>query len=96
MYFCSTLLDQEYWYRLAEKAITKKLNATQQRRTRAKNVILFIGDGMGVSTVTASRILRGQLNGKHGEETVLAFEEFPHLAMAKVGTMCTVFVKLIG
>ena len=84
MYFCSTLLDQEYWYRLAEKAITKKLNATQQRRTRAKNVILFIGDGMGVSTVTASRILRGQLNGKPGEETVLAFEEFPNLALSKV------------
>jgi alkaline phosphatase len=28
-----------------------------------KNVILFLGDGMGVSTVTAARILEGQLLG---------------------------------
>lgn len=27
----------------------------------AKNVIIFIGDGMGISTVTASRILKNQL-----------------------------------
>ena len=27
----------------------------------AKNVIIFIGDGMGISTVTASRILKIQL-----------------------------------
>ena len=47
-------------------------------------MILFIGDGMGGTTVTASRILRGQLNGKPGEETVLAFEEFPNLALSKV------------
>ena len=28
-----------------------------------KNVILFLGDGMGVSTVTAARIFEGQLMG---------------------------------
>ena len=31
-----------------------------ERRQRAKNVILFIGDGMGVSTLTAARIFEGQ------------------------------------
>ena len=41
---------------------------------------------MGGTTVTASRILRGQLNGHPGEETVLKFEEFPHIAMSKVQT----------
>ena len=30
---------------------------------RAKNVILFIGDGMGVSTLTAARIYDGQKRG---------------------------------
>ena len=29
----------------------------------AKNVVLFIGDAMGPSTVTAARILEGQLRG---------------------------------
>ena len=49
----------------------------------AKNVILFIGDGMGVSTVTAIRILDGQQKGMPGEENVLPFEHFPHVALSK-------------
>jgi alkaline phosphatase len=49
---------------------------------RAKNVILFVGDGMGVSTVTAARILEGQLNGVDGEYNRLSFEDFPYLALA--------------
>jgi alkaline phosphatase len=49
----------------------------------AKNVILFIGDGMGVSTVTAMRILDGQMKGLSGEENVLAFERFPNVALSK-------------
>ena len=48
----------------------------------AKNVILFVGDGMGVSTVTAARILEGQRRGKSGEENRLVFETLPHLALA--------------
>ncbi len=50
---------------------------------RAKNVILFIGDGMGVSTVTAARIYAGQKLGHTGEEYVLPFETFDHLALVK-------------
>ncbi|CAC5370940.1 E3.1.3.1 [Mytilus coruscus] len=50
----------------------------------AKNIILFIGDGMGMSTITASRIYKGQKQGRPGAETVLKFEEFPHVALSKV------------
>ncbi len=50
---------------------------------RAKNVILFIGDGMGVSTVTAMRIYAGQKQGQSGEEYVLPFERFEHVALVK-------------
>ncbi len=46
-------------------------------------MILFIGDGMGVSTVTAIRILDGQQKGMPGEENVLSFERFPHVALSK-------------
>jgi len=49
----------------------------------ARNVILFVGDGMGVSTVTAIRILDGQRKGMLGEENILPFERFPHVALSK-------------
>lgn len=50
---------------------------------KAKNVILFIGDGMGVSTVTAARIYAGQKLGQTGEEYVLPFENFDNVALVK-------------
>jgi len=50
---------------------------------RAKNVILFIGDGMGISTVTAARIFAGQASGGSGEEHQLAFDTLPYVALLK-------------
>ncbi|UAB78627.1 alkaline phosphatase [Erythrobacter sp. SCSIO 43205] len=50
---------------------------------RAKNVILFIGDGMGISTITAARIYAGQKRGASGEENVLPFETFDNVALVK-------------
>ncbi len=51
--------------------------------SRAKNVILFVGDGMGVSTVTAARILEGQQKGMEGEENNLSIDLFPFTGLAK-------------
>jgi alkaline phosphatase len=48
-----------------------------------KNVIVFIGDGMGMSTITAARIYKGQLAGKSGEENQLSFEHFPTVGLSK-------------
>lgn len=48
-----------------------------------RNVVLFVGDGMGVTTVTAARIFDGQSRGRTGEENTLSFERFPHLALVK-------------
>ncbi|MEL6529620.1 MAG: alkaline phosphatase, partial [Pseudomonadota bacterium] len=50
---------------------------------RAKNVILFIGDGMGISTITAARIYEGQKRGESGEENLLSFENFENVALVK-------------
>ena len=50
---------------------------------KAKNVILFIGDGMGISTITAARIYAGQKQGQTGEEYVLPFEKFDNVALVK-------------
>lgn len=61
----------------------KRILAQQPNTNRAKNVILFIADGMGFATVTATRILEGQLRNLDGESNVLSFEAFPYLAVAK-------------
>ena len=50
---------------------------------KAKNVIFFIGDGMGVQTHTAARIYKGQKNGKSGEEEILEWEKFPYTGQSK-------------
>jgi len=48
-----------------------------------KNIIVFIGDGMGISTITAGRIFVGQEMGLKGEEYELSFDKFPQLALIK-------------
>src|SRR4029079_17070649 len=57
--------------------------ALVERKNKAKNVILFIGDGMGVTTLTAARIFEGQKRGESGEENRLSFEEFTFSALSK-------------
>jgi alkaline phosphatase len=52
----------------------------------ARNVILFLGDGMSLTTVTAARIRDGQLRGEPGEGNALSFERFPYTALAKTYT----------
>ncbi len=70
------------WIRDGKAALAQAKKLAPNDRP-AKNVILFLGDGMGVSTVTASRILEGQLRGKTGEENLLSFERFPYSAVIK-------------
>jgi len=50
---------------------------------RAKNVIVFLGDGMSIPTIAAARILEGQRNGASGEENRLHFERFPATALSR-------------
>lgn len=50
---------------------------------RARNIILFIGDGMGVSTLTAARIHQGQLAGQDGESTWTAMDRLPYSALVR-------------
>jgi alkaline phosphatase len=72
----------EMWSRDGWKAV-EKAKREKIRKGKAKNVILFIGDGMGITTLTAARILEGQLRGESGEENRLSFEEFPFSALSK-------------
>ncbi|CAL8252976.1 unnamed protein product [Merluccius merluccius] len=74
--------EPAYWDAQARDTLAAALKL-RPREHRAKNLILFLGDGMGVSTVTAARILKGQMEGRSGEETVLAMDSFPYLALSK-------------
>lgn len=75
--------DASFWKNMA-KSDLQKLLENRPNTNIAKNVILMVGDGMGLSTVMATRVLKGQLKGQTGEETVLEFENFPYLGLAKV------------
>ncbi|WP_341503300.1 alkaline phosphatase [Gallaecimonas sp. GXIMD4217] len=71
------------WFTEGAALAADKASA-QAPATKAKNVILFVGDGMGISTLTAARILEGQQsNPDGGEEHLLSFEKFPHTALVK-------------
>jgi alkaline phosphatase len=71
------------WFSAGNTHIANQSKISNRTGT-AKNVILFIGDGMGISTVTAARIRAGELaNLKGPERNSLSWEVFPNLALSK-------------
>ncbi|XP_038075849.1 alkaline phosphatase, tissue-nonspecific isozyme-like isoform X2 [Patiria miniata] len=76
--------DAKFWNDQAKQTLQNALNRERTlNKNVAKNVVFFLGDGMGMSTVTAARIMKGQNMGNPGEETVLKWEEFPSVALSK-------------
>jgi alkaline phosphatase len=84
----------EQWYQQGKERVQKRkaeLSKTRQygvsdtviSEAKAKNIIFVLGDGMGVSTLTAARIFVGQKQGFWGEEFALSFEKFPYSALIK-------------
>lgn len=80
-------VDYRYWIRYGQERLHFEIRRQQEEARStgkvAKNVILFIGDGMGLSTITATRIYKNQLAGGYGEENGLSFEHFPYVGLAK-------------
>lgn len=72
--------EQAEWFDSGINELKLALSV-KPNKNRAKNVILFVGDGMGQSTVTATRI------HKVGEEGLLSWEKFPHMGLLK--TYCS-------
>jgi len=68
-----------WWFRAGAAAAHSRAAGTP----KARNIILFIGDGMSLPTVAAARIREGQLHGQPGEENQLSFEQFPYTALSK-------------
>lgn len=73
------------WFDAGQNAVYER-KLRDPRPGKAKNVILFIGDGMDINTVTAARIFDGQTRGESGEENLLSFEKFPYVAFSKTYT----------
>ena len=86
-------LDYDFWMQKGKEELETAMKRLYKIRSdkdtsrirRPKNVILFIGDGMSLTTVTAARIYRGQQKQQRsGEELYLAWEEFSETALLKV------------
>lgn len=73
------------YYKQAQAELQKIIDRKPNTGT-AKNVILFVGDGMSIPTITAARIFDGQKKGVDGESNKLAFEELPYAALSKTYT----------
>ncbi|NWI64705.1 PPBI phosphatase, partial [Todus mexicanus] len=71
-----------FWNNQAKAAIEASFNI-KPRINEAKNLILFLGDGFGLPSITATRILKGQEQGNLGPETPLALDAFPYVALSK-------------
>uniref|UniRef100_A0A3Q3KR10 Alkaline phosphatase n=1 Tax=Mastacembelus armatus TaxID=205130 RepID=A0A3Q3KR10_9TELE len=75
--------DPKFWNAWAQQTLNNALMLQKLNMNKANNLILFLGDGMGVPTVTAARILKGQMKGESGEETQLEMDKFPFVSLAK-------------
>ncbi|KAG9509109.1 Alkaline phosphatase, tissue-nonspecific isozyme, partial [Fragariocoptes setiger] len=75
-------MNTEYWLKQGRQSLERALKY-QPIVNQAKNGILFIGDGMSLSTITAARILFGQQHNRSGEESALSFEQLPNVALLK-------------
>ncbi|QGX39219.1 alkaline phosphatase [Permianibacter aggregans] len=78
----STLQAATPWFEQGQQALQQRL-AQRPLELPAKNVILFLGDGMSLATVNAARIYEGQLRGENGEENLLSFEKFLYSGLVK-------------
>lgn len=51
---------------------------------KAKNIILFLGDGMSIPTLAATRAYISQKKNQSGTEQHLSFDKFPFSGLSKV------------
>ncbi|KAL5283503.1 hypothetical protein ACFFRR_006025 [Megaselia abdita] len=76
-----------FWKADGQNFLRKKIMESQIYN-KAKNAIIFLGDGMGVGTTTATRVFKAQNKGQRfGEEESLSFDQFPFSGLSR--TYCT-------
>lgn len=70
--------DIDFWNNAAQDTLKKQMQKNTLNKNVARNIILFLGDGMSIPTLTATRIYMG------GEDRELSFEKFPYNGLSKV------------
>jgi len=88
------LTDSKFWIENG-KRILEERSKLKLRTNQAKNVIMFLGDGMSLTTLTAARIYKGQLQNTTGESEHLSFEQFPFTGISKVRLQINCFQIII-
>ncbi|XP_063703388.1 membrane-bound alkaline phosphatase-like [Culicoides brevitarsis] len=68
--------NTDYWKTVGSKVLEENLKK-QKTQKIAKNIILFLGDGLGVQTTSATRSYVGD------PSISLAYEDFPYVGMSK-------------
>jgi alkaline phosphatase len=84
----ATLTQSADPYFAEGQATLKRVMEQKTNTAKAKNIILFVGDGMSLPTVTAARIFEGQKKGMgdKAETNLLSFEKFPYSALSETYT----------
>lgn len=68
--------SRKFWIDRGQNSLKRKLKQ-KLNMNKAKNLIIFIGDGMGLGTVMAARSYIKDVNFE------LSFDKFPHTGLAK-------------
>lgn len=66
----------EFWRQFGQNSLDEKINQ-KPNLNRAKNLVILIGDGMGLSTLMATRSYIKDV------QTELSFEKFPYSGLSK-------------
>ena len=72
------------WKKLAQEDLRAAIHSRLPNIQTARNLILFIGDGMGVTSVTAGRWHKQKLTNITAHEATLSWDSFPTVGLAKV------------
>ena len=79
----SATIDNSALWHMDALSDLKASIETERIEGPARNIILFVGDGMGVITRTLARIYKGQKEDRTGEEGKLIWEDFPYSGLIK-------------
>ena len=75
--------EEADWWGLGQQQLARALRTGLSVGT-ARNVILFLGDGMGPTTVTAARFYLAQRRNISVSEASLEWDNFPYVSLSKV------------
>lgn len=90
--YLEDLETTEFWFAKGEEELSRALSK-KENNGRAKNIIIFVGDGMSLPTVTAARVYKGQFlvnntetqqgDLTEGNSADIYWETFPNVAHSK-------------